>query len=144
MGTYPFRNKNTKKRDYSKVVPNEDEDKTKFNMGLAYLERINGFLNTMAEARMKQNNQLWLESLRSLYMDVCVVASKDQADEAKKLLDKTTGSFNDLAKRSKNEINYSCYQKFFAEATELEIFLKRILHEFDLLMPMEGDDGDSF
>jgi len=117
-----------------------------FNMGLAILERINGLLNIVAEAKLAMNFKVWRDTL--------MVISDEMADSydepTEEELTRALISINPLIVRATprfvfgndkpvSDITTEEYNDLYLKIRELDKFVRRELNKRNMLLKKSKD-----
>lgn len=117
-----------------------------FNMGLAILERINMFLNVVAEAKISGDFKLWRDSLMTISDEMADTYSKEQEEEFIKLLEEINPLILKAQPRyvfgshsPKIDISGEEYNILYLKLRELDKFVRLMLNQRNMLLKKSRD-----
>lgn len=105
-----------------------------FNLGISYIQRIDGILTQMMIHRMNKDANQWNDYLGSLYYEIEAKLKEEELGRARKMQNEINLQFRRLKKRKE-----AISPKLYTALSDYESFLRRMLHEFNLLMPTRDD-----
>jgi hypothetical protein len=108
------------------------EQESQFNMGLAYLKRIDRIFYVSWNCSQIQDVNGWISALRVLQRELCVKMSETEYNN----LDK---DFNEITKDMKNGISPQVKNKVSLKLHQLEVKLRRTAQEKGMLLPSKKD-----
>jgi len=110
-----------------------ESDQSAFNMGIAYLERINKILYMCQSAAAQNNLDLWLTHLRGLYRELAVKLQEKEEDDVLADFKNINLLINDPVKKN-SEKNFILYS-----LDKLEVKLRRYAQKKGMLLPSKDD-----
>jgi len=117
-----------------------------FNMGLAILERINGLLNIVAEAKLTGDFKTWRDSLMVISDEMADSYNKDTEDiflkhlrELAPLIDKSLPCYVFGNNRPQSKITGEEYNILYTKLRELDKFVRLQLNNRNMLLKKSKD-----
>ena len=117
-----------------------------FNMGLAILERINGLLNIVAEAKLSMNFKVWRDTLMVVSDEMADSYNKDTEDKFLKLVSdinplivRAAPRFVFGSEKPQSDITGDEYNKLYLNLRELDKFVRLQLNLRNMLLKKSKD-----
>jgi len=117
-----------------------------FNMGLAILERINGLLNIVAEAKLSMNFKVWRDSLMTISDEMADSYDKDTEDkfmllvsEINPLIVRATPRYVFGNDKPQSDITEDEYNQLYIKLRELDKFVRLNLNRRNMLLKKSKD-----
>tara|TARA_R100001132_G_scaffold12993_1_gene11958 strand:+ start:115 stop:492 length:378 start_codon:yes stop_codon:yes gene_type:complete len=117
--------------------PQEEQDKSAYNMAIAYLQRIDELLKLCNESSINNRVDVWFHAVKALYRELCPFMNYKKKEEIEKLLDRCYKSQTDL--RTKQPIK-SFDSNLLGKA---EILLRELMSRKGLLVPKADDPSQA-
>ena len=123
-----------------------DNTSSDFDMSLAMLERINGLLNIVAEAKLAMDFKIWRDSLVVISDEVAADYDKKTEEELTRalvainpLIIRATPRFVFGNDRPQSKITGEEYNDLYLKIRELDKFVRRELNKRNLLISKNKD-----
>jgi len=119
-----------------------------FNMGLAILERINGLLNIVAEAKLHMDFKTWRDSLMTISDEMADSYNTETEEEFMKLVTSINPLINKAAPRyvfgnnkPQMDISPEEYNDLYIKLRELDKFVRLQLNKRNMLLKKSRDQS---
>jgi len=122
--------------------------KSDFNMGLAILERINGLLNIVAEAKLHMDFKTWRDSLMTISDEMADSYNKTTEDKfielvslINPLLERATPRYVFGNNKPQSDITPDEYNDLYIKLRELDKFVRLQLNNRNMLLKKSKDQS---